>query len=76
MALRIRSFDRWRSARPLAAGVLLVRLRAALDRRAGAPARQRLRFGLAGLSRALPLASAAAITVVGLFLAVQGASGI
>ncbi len=34
------------------------------------------RLGLAGLSRALPLASAAAIIAVGLFLAAQGASGI
>ncbi len=56
------------------AGLLLVRARAALDRRAGA--RARVRFGLAPLSRALPLASAAAIIVVGLFLAVQGASAI
>ncbi|SRR6266540_5070662 len=54
------------------AGLLLVRARAALDRRTGA----RARFRLAPLSRALPLASAAAIIVVGLFLAVQGASGI
>jgi ABC-type nickel/cobalt efflux system permease component RcnA len=56
------------------AGVLLVRARAALDRRAGARAGGRSR--LAPLARALPLASAAAITVVGLFLAVQGATGI
>jgi nickel/cobalt transporter (NicO) family protein len=56
------------------AGVLLVRARAALDRRAGARAGGRSR--LAPLARVLPLASAAAITVVGLFLAVQGATGI
>jgi ABC-type nickel/cobalt efflux system permease component RcnA len=56
------------------AGVLLVRARAALDRRAGARAGGR--SGLAPLARALPLASAAAITVVGLFLAVQGATAI
>jgi nickel/cobalt transporter (NicO) family protein len=56
------------------AGVLLVRARAALDRRAGPRAGGRSR--LAPLARALPLASAAAITVVGLFLAVQGATGI
>ncbi len=54
------------------AGLLLVHARAALDRRASAPARP----GIASLSRVLPLVSAAAIIVVGLFLAAQGASGI
>jgi hypothetical protein len=59
-------------------GMLLVRVRAALDRRAASPARARVRprLGLAGLSRALPLASAAAIIAMGLFLVAQGASGI
>jgi len=54
------------------AGLLLVHARAALDRQASAPARP----GIASLSRVLPLVSAAAIIVVGLFLAAQGASGI
>jgi nickel/cobalt transporter (NicO) family protein len=59
-------------------GMLLVRVRAALDRRAASPAQARVRprLGLAGLSRALPLASAAAIIAMGLFLVAQGASGI
>ena len=56
------------------AGLLLVRARSALDRRARG--RVRARPGLASLSRVLPLASAAAIIVVGLYLAAQGASGI
>jgi nickel/cobalt transporter (NicO) family protein len=58
------------------AGLLLVRVRAALDRRTARRGRTRPRLGLAGLSRALPFASAATIVVVGLFLAVQGASSI
>jgi nickel/cobalt transporter (NicO) family protein len=60
------------------AGLLLVRARALLDRRAsaGAGPRARLPFRLAPLARALPLASAAAIIAVGLFLAIQGAAGI
>jgi nickel/cobalt transporter (NicO) family protein len=58
------------------AGLLLVRVRAVLDRRGAGRVRARPRLGLARLSRALPLASAATIVVVGLFLAVQGASAI
>ena len=58
------------------AGLLLVRVRAVLDRRGAAGVRARPGLGLARLSRALPFASAATIVVVGLFLAVQGASAI
>jgi len=61
------------------AGLLLVRARAALDRRAaaaslaGAGAR---RWRLATLTQTLPPLTAAVIVVVGLFLAVRGAAGI
>jgi nickel/cobalt transporter (NicO) family protein len=60
------------------AGLLLLRARALLDRRAdaGPGPRAGLRLRLAPLATALPLASAAAIIVVGLFLAAQGAAGI
>lgn len=61
------------------AGLLLIRARAALDRRAaagrvaGAEAR---RWRLAALTQALPPLTAAVIVVVGVFLAVRGATGI
>jgi ABC-type nickel/cobalt efflux system permease component RcnA len=69
------------------AGVALVRARAAIDRRAlataGAPGAARRRPGPAwfdravlSLSRALPLATAGVLLLVGLFLAARGAMGI
>jgi ABC-type nickel/cobalt efflux system permease component RcnA len=69
------------------AGVALVRARAAIDRRAlamaGAPGAARRRRGPAwlgpavvSLSRALPLATAGVLLLVGLFLAARGAMGI
>ena len=57
-----------------AAGLLLVRARRILDRRATASS---LRSGrLAGLVRAMPAVTATFIVGVGLFLAVQGAAGL
>jgi nickel/cobalt transporter (NicO) family protein len=69
------------------AGVALVRARAAIDRRAlamaSAPGAARLRSGPAwlgpavvSLTRALPLATAGVLLLVGLFLAARGAMGI
>ena len=69
------------------AGVALVRARAAIDRRAlamaSAPGAARRRSGpawlgpaLVSLSRALPLATAGVLLLVGLFLAARGAMGI
>jgi ABC-type nickel/cobalt efflux system permease component RcnA len=69
------------------AGVALVHARAAIDRRAlavaGAPGAARRRHGpallepvLVSLSRALPLATAGVLLLVGLFLAARGAMGI
>ena len=53
-----------------AAGLLLVRARGALDRRAA----RGLRPGrVAALTRALPLATSSVIVVVGLYLAARGA---
>jgi hypothetical protein len=60
------------------AGLLLVRARAALDRRAAAgPAGAGLgRWRLVALTQALPPLTAAVIVVVGVFLAVRGATAI
>jgi ABC-type nickel/cobalt efflux system permease component RcnA len=60
-----------------AAGLLLVRARRVLERRAaqassdghGAP-----RFGLYGIARVVPLATSSLIVVVGLYLAARGVS--
>ena len=53
-----------------AAGILLVRARGALDRRAARRARPS-RFG--DLARVLPVATSSLIVVVGLYLAARGA---
>ena len=80
------------------AGLLLVRAREAIDRRAGSPGPSpspapgagsgggsgsrsgsvpgAARLGLAALSRALPMATACVLVLVGLFLAARGATGI
>lgn len=69
------------------AGLLLVRAREAMDRRAGEaigrsrPAGRRrgpvwASLGVASLSRVLPLATASVLVLVGLFLAARGATGI
>ena len=66
------------------AGMVLVRARAAIDRRSGAagpvPGRRRLagraRPWLASLSRSLPLATAGVLVLGGLYLAARGVAGI
>lgn len=69
------------------AGMVLVRARAAIDRRSGAagtagpvPGRRRLpgraRPWLASLSRSLPLATASVLLLGGLYLAARGVAGI
>jgi ABC-type nickel/cobalt efflux system permease component RcnA len=57
------------------AGLLLVRARGVLERRAArSPSARKSRFNLAGVARVVPLATSSLIVVVGLYLAARGVS--